>query len=336
MPARIMRLASVVVVLCAALALAAGARKVTIKKRNGELIKGTVVSEMDTGYLIKLEKGGKTVPVRYEEVADLVEGEGPPPPPPPAFGAPPPPPPPNGAPPPPPRPSEMPPPPPPPPPPTGAAAAPPPPPPPVAYAAGPCTASESYIEFDREDELQGAVCANRTEVTVAEYQACVNARYCNAEGLQCGDAANWGRPDRSDHPINCVNALQADQYCAWRRMRLPSLIEFRALASPPKHDAEYPWGNFPPETRVCWSAEQNRRGTCAVGSFPNAAGRGGILDIVGNVWEWTSTDRRRDRMFAGGAWNDAHDGRVQRRTENANVPEVHFDDVGFRCIRQVR
>jgi hypothetical protein len=322
-----MRLTAWVVLLCAAVAFAASARKVTIKKRNGEIVKGTVVSEMDTGYLIKLEKGGKTVPVKYEDVADLVEGEGAAP----AASSG------NSGPPPPPSPNDLtpPPPPPPPPPPTGAGAAPPPPPPP-AYAAGPCAANEAYIEFDREDELTGAVCANRTEVTVAEYQACVNARYCNADGLQCGDAANWGRPDRSNHPVNCVNALQADQYCAWRRMRLPSLVEFRALASPPKHDAEYPWGPFPPETRVCWSAEQNRRGTCPVGSFPNASGRGGILDIVGNVWEWTSTDRRRDRMFAGGAWNDAHDGRVQRRTENANVPEVHFDDVGFRCIRQVR
>ncbi|MBK7860344.1 MAG: SUMF1/EgtB/PvdO family nonheme iron enzyme [Archangiaceae bacterium] len=319
-----MRLAAVVVVsLCAAVALAAGARKVTIKKRNGEVVKGTVVSEMDTGYLIKLDKGGRAVPVKYEEVADLIEGDGAQPPPAPGQPVP-------GA-----AGADLPPPPPPPPPPNAPAMAAPPP-APAAAPRGPCAANEAYVEFDREDELQGAVCAGRNEVTVADYTACVNAGYCNADKLQCGDAANWGKADRMNHPINCVNALQADQYCAWRRMRLPSLVEFRALASPPTHDAEYPWGRFPPETRVCWSAEQNRRGTCPVGSFPNAAGRGGILDIVGNVWEWTSTDRRRDRMFAGGAWNDAHDGRVQRRTENANVPEVHFDDVGFRCVRQVR
>lgn len=293
-----------------AIALAASpARKVTIKKRSGELVKGTIVTEMDTGYLIKLDKAGKTVPVKFDEIADFTEGvsaELPPPPPPAPL------------------------------PPAPAAMLTPPPSPPPPPPSGPCSANEVYIAFDDDDDVRGAVCALRTEVTVADYQACVNARACSAEQLNCSPQANWGRPDRAAHPINCVSARQAEAYCAWQRARLPSLLEFHALSASPGHEADFPWGDHEPQGRACWSGDRERRGTCPVGSFPNGAGRGGILDIVGNVWEWTATEIRRDRVVAGGAWNDTRNGHLERTSENRTGADEHSDDIGFRCVRAVR
>lgn len=312
-----MRLTSAVVLLCAVVAFGAGApRKVTIKKRGGEVVKGTVVSEMDTGYLIKLETG-KTVPVKYDEVADFVEGDARTPSPPAST--------PGG--------SGLPPPPPPPPPPPSSSV--PGPPPPVG-AAQPCLPNEVYVQFGEHDDVTGAICAQVTEVTVADYQACVNARACGVEGLRCGRAANWGAADRQQHPINCVTAKQAETYCAWRKARLPALLEFQALARRHDGDGRYPWGSDSPDGRACWSGDTPKRGTCPVGSYPSGAGRSGVLDIAGNVWEWTATEKRRDRVFAGGAWNDSHDGRLETTSENRHASDSQNDDLGFRCVRTVR
>ena len=46
---------------------------------------------------------------------------------------------------------------------------------------------------------------NRTEVTVAEYTACVEAGTCNSAGLTSSERCNWGRSARRRHPINCVS-----------------------------------------------------------------------------------------------------------------------------------
>lgn len=308
-----MRVSVAVLLFFAAVAFAAAPRKVTIKKRSGEMVKGAVVSEMDTGYLIKLESG-KTVPVKYEDVADFSEGTAPPPAA--AAGLSPPPPPPL-PPPPPPPPSTM-----------GT-------PPPVG-AAQPCTTNEVYVQFGEHDDVRGAICAGLTEVTVADYRACVAAQACSSEGLKCSHAANWERPDRETHPINCVSVKQAETYCAWRKSRLPSLLEFQALARRHDGEGEYPWGDAAPTGRACWSGERERQGTCPVGNYPQGAGRSGVLDIAGNVWEWTATEKRRDRVFTGGGWNDNHGDRLETSSENRHGSELHSDDLGFRCVRTVR
>ena len=41
-----------------------------------------------------------------------------------------------------------------------------------------------------------------------------------------GDDYNWGRPDRSEHPVNGVNWNQASAYCAWAGKRLPTEAEW--------------------------------------------------------------------------------------------------------------
>ncbi|MBL8949604.1 MAG: formylglycine-generating enzyme family protein [Myxococcaceae bacterium] len=311
-----MRLTFIVVLLGSAVAFAAAPRKVTIKKRSGEVLKGTVVSEMDTGYLVKVDGTKKAVAVKYDDIADFVEGnigsQPQPPPPPPSDALPPPPPPANPS-----------------------------PPPPPAYVPpsapqGPCAGNEVYVAFGEHDDVTGAVCAGRTEVTVAEYETCVNAHACTATGLKCGGGANWALPDRDNHPINCVDAAQAEAYCRWRNARLPSLLVYQALARRADGEGRFPWGDDDPRGRLCWSGEQRRRGTCAAGSFPGGAGRGNLMDVVGNVREWTSTSLRRDRVLAGGGWNDDHADSVETASFNRISGDVRADDVGFRCVRNVR
>jgi hypothetical protein len=296
--------------LCAAVVLAAAPRAVVIKKKSGEVLKGAIVSELESGYLIKLDKGG-TVKVGFEEIADLNEPGAKPGP---AAAV------------------------------TDAPSPPPPPPytPPSAPAKpavpleGPCQEGESFVKLKVEDDVAGPLCVDRTEVTVAQFQRCVDAAYCKDTGeMQCGNAANWGRPDRANHPINCVSAIQGEVYCAWKHARLMTQPEWDALTV---LSGNYPWGDDEPDGRACWSGDQDqpRTGTCAVGSFPKGLGRSRVYDLSGNVAEWTSSEKRGKRLFVGGAFNEKSAKRFQMGGFGKQDPTSQFDDVGFRCVRTAR
>jgi hypothetical protein len=273
------------------------------------------------------------VKVSFEEIADLTDANAAPapargavpPPPPPSEDFAPPPPPPNGMSPPPPPPAQAPP---------GPAPAARGPLPPLPPPAGPCRAGESLAQLQADDDIAGPLCVDRTEVTVAQYTACVNANACHTENLACDSGANWGRPDHLNHPMNCVSTEQSEAYCAWKQARLPTMNEWRAFATP--HDGEFPWGGDNAEGHACWSGEEKRTGTCPVGFYARGIGPWGLYDLAGNVAEWTSTDRRGKRMFLGGAWDDKKAKKLRTDAENKNDPSSHFDDVGFRCVRSVR
>ena len=76
----------------------------------------------------------------------------------------------------------------------------------------------------------------RTEVTVAQYGACVRAGVCaepsaeeaSKEGqpIKLAEDCNWGHPSRAQLPINCVSRAQAARFAAWAGARLPTEIEW--------------------------------------------------------------------------------------------------------------
>jgi formylglycine-generating enzyme required for sulfatase activity len=65
-----------------------------------------------------------------------------------------------------------------------------------------------------------------TEVTVAAYEACVDAGSCSTLDLNEYDPCNWGKSDRGNHPINCVDWEQATSFCRWANKRLPTEEEW--------------------------------------------------------------------------------------------------------------
>lgn len=135
------------------------------------------------------------------------------------------------------------------------------------------------------------VCMDITEVTVAEYAACVAAGHCAP--AKTGGQCNAGRIGRDQHPINCVDHLQAEAYCASLGARLPTEIEWESAATPSGGD--FPWGGFlgvdlAAASKICIrTAETPRDDTCPVGTFPGGATSSGLLDLAGNVAEWTAS-----------------------------------------------
>ena len=91
--------------------------------------------------------------------------------------------------------------------------------------------------------------------------------------------------ERVDHPVTFVSWEDAFAYCHWRGARLPTEAEWEYAARGPD-GLLYPWGN---ESRPSVANVANTfAGTTPVDGFPDSASPFGVLNMAGNVWEWTA------------------------------------------------
>lgn len=149
-----------------------------------------------------------------------------------------------------------------------------------------------------------------------------------------------GRPtypkSLANHPVVLVSQSDAQAYCAWRggespaRYRLPTEAEWEKAAR--GVDAKYfPWGNtFDPE-RLNYGYKVGA--TTPVGTYPKGKSPYGVLDMAGNVFEWTSTpfSKSRTTMKGGGSWDD-QSGITRAAAHHGRNPKARHLLFGFRCV----
>jgi formylglycine-generating enzyme required for sulfatase activity/tRNA A-37 threonylcarbamoyl transferase component Bud32 len=192
---------------------------------------------------------------------------------------------------------------------------------------------------------------DRTEVTVADYRRCVDAGRCTAPAA--GEGCNWAVSGQGRHPVNCVDWAQAEAYCSFVGRRLPTEWEWEKAARG-SDGRKYPWGSrgFERAGSVAniadASLEKERKGwaldapyddgavqTAPVGTYPAGASPTGALDMIGNVWEWTSTPLDGDpgqRIIRGGSWADpASEARASFRIWSDTTHRRSAG--GFRCAK---
>ena len=136
-------------------------------------------------------------------------------------------------------------------------------------------------------------------------------RWWSARGWRYRCEAGWERPmswhgDGSrtrfgqreeipaDEPVQHVSYFEAEAYAAWSGARLPTEVEWeKACVWDPVagRRRRWPWGSQPPASSLANIGGQALR-PAEVGSYPAGASAYGVEQLIGDVWEWTSSPFR--------------------------------------------
>jgi formylglycine-generating enzyme required for sulfatase activity len=205
---------------------------------------------------------------------------------------------------------------------------------------------------------------SRTETTVFQYEECVDAGVCSPPATNADYATpvecNWGVAGRGNHPVNCVNVYQAEEFCAFVGGRLASESEWEYAARGLGQDVEYPWGNEEPDCDkavIRWLYDDTFIDGCGTGhtwpvcSKPAGNTPQGLCDMGGNVYEWVPDRWHVNYEGAptdGSAWSTPpeEDSRVKRgggfiasgdstrcRKRGYDPQQGKAQQRGFRCAR---
>lgn len=157
-------------------------------------------------------------------------------------------------------------------------------------------------------------------------------------------------PEEENHPVTGITKIDAEAYVDWltlklqMKFRLPTEAEWELAARGPDTRI-YPWGNMFDPWR-CNTSESMKKGTTPVGFYsPGGDSIYGVADMVGNVWEWTSSilkpypykvDDGREKnipdatyVIRGGAWYYSR--KLARCACREGMNAIQFSEsIGFR------
>jgi formylglycine-generating enzyme required for sulfatase activity len=179
---------------------------------------------------------------------------------------------------------------------------------------------------------------DRTEITNAMYQKCIESGKCIAPGNTQSNtrASYFGNPQFNNYPVINVYWNDAKAYCAWAGRSLPTEPQWEKAARG-TDGRRYPWGDTGPDTSLA-NFNMNEKDTTEVGKYPKGASLYGAMDMSGNVWEWVadsvqpspSTDpSTMAHILRGGSWGSGN--WYVRSSMRYRVIESRNINSGFRC-----
>jgi formylglycine-generating enzyme required for sulfatase activity len=192
----------------------------------------------------------------------------------------------------------------------------------------------------------GAFRIDRTEVANAAFG--LFGAMVNVTGVgppPYPDSADLDRIGDPDRPVAGITWAEARAFCRYMGKQLPTSQQWqRALRGGerlsdgtmnPAPRRNLPWGDERPLTNELTTVETRR--PAAIGAFPSDQSPDGIMDLAGNVTEWTDsvtvdgTDGI--RVVRGGGWSEIRMSDLvdALAMENPRAAVLRFFDLGVRC-----
>ncbi len=183
----------------------------------------------------------------------------------------------------------------------------------------------------------------------SRYKKTGNKAFWNkSSGSEAIKKAFWYQPcgpgssihGKRNHPVVQVSIEDALAYASWIGRRIPTEAEWESAA---RTDLgyKYPWGNeFKPNALNIEGGGLSD--TCPVDEYDDYSNEFKIVDMLGNVMEWTSDMEKppfkikHDIQYCiakGGAWNANSDVTISSRALLKH--EFTSNTIGFRCISEV-
>jgi formylglycine-generating enzyme required for sulfatase activity len=188
---------------------------------------------------------------------------------------------------------------------------------------------------------------DRTEVNVAEYRGCVDRGACTKPAHPSASCTyDLGDPQL---PVSCVHWHDADTYCRASGKRLPTEAEWE-FAARGNLGTPYPWGGGITCKFAVTLLNERTGQSCSlghpdrVGARPGGASMFGVLDMTGNVEEWTADWYVENagrgpaprvgasHVLRGGGWLSPPS-MSKTTTRNWGSAVEAGPNVGFRCAK---
>jgi formylglycine-generating enzyme required for sulfatase activity len=187
---------------------------------------------------------------------------------------------------------------------------------------------------------------DRTEVTRAQFNRYSKLEPLSGDGAAPAPHLNVDRPDAGRLPIVGVNFFTARNYCRFMGKELPSIEQWQKTlrggvkvggAENPAPKRNTPWVTTtrdPPANFV----ESESSDLAPVGSYPDDTSPYGVVDLAGNVSEWSADSAaparlRGLRVMLGGNWDSPPHLRDHSITWRNTHPDRYLDfAIGFRCV----
>lgn len=154
----------------------------------------------------------------------------------------------------------------------------------------------------------------------------------------------------AEHPVVGVSWYEAAAYARWVGKRLPSEAEWVKAANWPvplseeqQWQRKFPWGDTMDRQRCnLWGSGPGR--IVAVTEYASGVSVGGVYQLIGNVWEWTSgmfgvvTADGEElslpmpmKSIRGGAFDTYFENQATCQFESGENPLARKHNIGFRC-----
>jgi len=152
-------------------------------------------------------------------------------------------------------------------------------------------------------------------------------------------------PGSAKQPVTGIDWYDATAYAKWAGKRLPTEEEWE-YAARGTSEGRYTWGNdWKPNAANAGDSSAKR--LTDVGSYPNGKTPTGVMDMIGNAWEWTASDLatypnghfsspvpKAMKVIRGGSWQES---KQQATTTYRGFLEMSgaedYSATGFRCAR---